>query len=130
MWFEIVDFLKLFGSRLSQGSLNTKVLPQAWTARSNLRGWWQLSNTGWAKINMDRSISRVNSRAALGGAIIGLYGGWLVGFGTVTGLTDIFQVEAKVMIEGLKLAWARGFQQVEVESDNALLVDILQNGLE
>ncbi|MBA0857067.1 hypothetical protein Goshw_007018 [Gossypium schwendimanii] len=96
--------------------------------RSNLRGWWQLSNTGWAKVNMDGSVSKVNSRAALGGAIIGLYEGWLVGFGMVTGLTDIFQVEARAMIEGLKLAWAHGFQQV-VESDNAILVDILQNGL-
>ncbi|MBA0779642.1 hypothetical protein Gotri_003871 [Gossypium trilobum] len=32
------------------------------------------------------------------------------------------------MLEGLKLAWAHGFHLVEVESDNALLVDILQNG--
>ncbi|MFQ6631245.1 hypothetical protein Gotur_008821 [Gossypium turneri] len=77
---------------------------------------------------MDDSVSKVNSRATLGRVIIGLYGGWLVGFGMVTGLADIFQVEARAMIEGLKLAWAHGFQQV-VESDNALLVDILQNGL-
>ncbi|MBA0796481.1 hypothetical protein Gohar_007247 [Gossypium harknessii] len=43
----------------------------------------------------------------------------------VTGLTDIFHVEIRAMLEGLKIAWARGFHQVEVESDNALLVDIL-----
>ncbi|MBA0803696.1 hypothetical protein Gohar_013882, partial [Gossypium harknessii] len=47
----------------------------------------------------------------------------------VTGLIDIFQVEAKAMLKGLKIAWVRGFRQVEVESDNALLVDILRNGL-
>ncbi|MBA0721414.1 hypothetical protein Golax_008959, partial [Gossypium laxum] len=33
------------------------------------------------------------------------------------------------MLEGLKLAWAQGFRQVELESDNAWLIDIIQNGL-
>ncbi|MBA0654229.1 hypothetical protein Goklo_021286, partial [Gossypium klotzschianum] len=47
----------------------------------------------------------------------------------VIGLIDIFQVEARAMLEGLKIAWVRSFRQVEVESDNALLVDILRNGL-
>ncbi|MBA0852724.1 hypothetical protein Goshw_009019, partial [Gossypium schwendimanii] len=60
-----------------------------------------------------------------GGAIREPNGGWLVGFGMVTGLTDIFQVEVRAMLEGLKIAWAYGFHQVEAESDNALLVDIL-----
>ncbi|MBA0632307.1 hypothetical protein Godav_001072 [Gossypium davidsonii] len=32
----------------------------------------------------------------------------------VTSLVDIFQVKAKAMLEGLKLAWEQGFQQVEV----------------
>ncbi|MBA0612361.1 hypothetical protein Godav_012968 [Gossypium davidsonii] len=27
------------------------------------------------------------------------------------------------MLEGLKLAWAQGFRQVELESDNALLAN-------
>ncbi|MFQ6640405.1 hypothetical protein Gotur_016121 [Gossypium turneri] len=33
------------------------------------------------------------------------------------------------MLEGLKLAWAQGFRQVELESDNAWLIDVIQNGL-
>ncbi|MFQ6634739.1 hypothetical protein Gotur_011940, partial [Gossypium turneri] len=35
---------------------------------------------------------------------------------------DIFQIEAKVVFEGLRLAWNKGFRQVELESDNALLI--------
>ncbi|MBA0824109.1 hypothetical protein Goarm_020792 [Gossypium armourianum] len=31
------------------------------------------------------------------------------------------------MLEGLKLAWERGFRQVEVETDNALLMEILRS---
>ncbi|MBA0607968.1 hypothetical protein Godav_020224 [Gossypium davidsonii] len=45
-----------------------------------------------------------------------------------TSLVDIFQVEAKAMLEGLKLAWERGFRKVEVETDNALLLEILRSG--
>ncbi|MBA0680465.1 hypothetical protein Goari_012159, partial [Gossypium aridum] len=37
-------------------------------------------------------------------------------------------VEAKAMLEGLKLACERGFRQVEVETDNALLLEILHFG--
>ncbi|MBA0737144.1 hypothetical protein Gogos_010619, partial [Gossypium gossypioides] len=33
------------------------------------------------------------------------------------------------MLEGLKLACERGFRQVEVETDNALLLEILHFGL-
>ncbi|MBA0586668.1 hypothetical protein Gorai_017401 [Gossypium raimondii] len=33
------------------------------------------------------------------------------------------------MLEGLKLAWSRSFQKVEIKSDNALLIDTLHNGL-
>ncbi|MBA0687275.1 hypothetical protein Goari_014824, partial [Gossypium aridum] len=42
---------------------------------------------------------------------------------------SVSTVEARAMLEGLKIAWVCVFRQVEVESDNALLVDILRNGL-
>ncbi|MBA0842316.1 hypothetical protein Goarm_002147, partial [Gossypium armourianum] len=43
------------------------------------------------------------------------------------GMANIFQIEARGILEGLKLAWMRGFRQVEVESDNALLIDTIRN---
>ncbi|MBA0701147.1 hypothetical protein Goari_027443 [Gossypium aridum] len=46
----------------------------------------------------------------------------------VIGMADIFQIEVRAILEGLKLAWMRGFRQVEVESDNALLIDSIRNG--
>ncbi|MBA0592823.1 hypothetical protein Gorai_009794 [Gossypium raimondii] len=41
------------------------------------------------------------------------------------GLSDIFQVKARALFEGLKFAWAQGFCQVEIESDNALLIAVI-----
>lgn len=32
------------------------------------------------------------------------------------------------MLEGLLLAWDKGFRKIEVESDNALLVELFQSG--
>ncbi|MBA0742224.1 hypothetical protein Gogos_015302, partial [Gossypium gossypioides] len=45
----------------------------------------------------------------------------------VISMTNIFQIEARAILEGLKLSWKRGFRQVEVESDNALLIDTIRN---
>ncbi|KAH1064364.1 hypothetical protein J1N35_029351 [Gossypium stocksii] len=53
--------------------------------------------------------------AIIGGVMRGPNGGWM-------------GVESRTMLEGLKLAWAQGFRQVELESDNALLIDVIQNG--
>ncbi|KAG8485410.1 hypothetical protein CXB51_021426 [Gossypium anomalum] len=44
-------------------------------------------------------------------------------------LSDIFQVEARALLEGLKFVWAQGYCQVEIESGSALLIVIIQNGL-
>ncbi|MBA0805604.1 hypothetical protein Gohar_005103 [Gossypium harknessii] len=43
------------------------------------------------------------------------------GFEMMIGLSNIFQVKAQALFEGLKFAWAQGFCQVEIESDNSLL---------
>ncbi|MBA0621050.1 hypothetical protein Godav_006702, partial [Gossypium davidsonii] len=47
------------------------------------------------------------------------------GFEMMIGLSDIFQVKARALFEGLKFAWAQGFCQVEIESDNALLIAVI-----
>ncbi|MBA0702147.1 hypothetical protein Goari_020347 [Gossypium aridum] len=62
---------------------------------------WQFRNYGWVKVNVDGSVSTFKSRAAI----------------------------ARALLEGLKFAWAKGYRRVEIESDNSVLVAIIQNGL-
>ncbi|KAH1047839.1 hypothetical protein J1N35_038623 [Gossypium stocksii] len=45
-----------------------------------------------------------------------------LGFSMKVGGSDIFQVEARAIYEGLKLAWSRGFSRIEVDYDNAILI--------
>ncbi|MBA0728966.1 hypothetical protein Golax_020520, partial [Gossypium laxum] len=83
---------------------------------------WQKPTIGCTKINVDGSLSRCGSRAAIGGVARGPSSDWLFGFKVSVSFIDIFQIEAKVVFEGLRLAWNKGFRQVELESDNALLI--------
>ncbi|MBA0782802.1 hypothetical protein Gotri_000626, partial [Gossypium trilobum] len=46
-----------------------------------------------------------------------------------TDMADIYHIESRAVLEGLQLAWAKCFKQVEVERDNAMLIKSLQNGL-
>ncbi|KAH1075040.1 hypothetical protein J1N35_027368 [Gossypium stocksii] len=40
-----------------------------------------------------------------------------------------FDVESRVLLGGLKSAWTKGYHQVEIESDNVILISVVQNGL-
>ncbi|KAG8483482.1 hypothetical protein CXB51_023185 [Gossypium anomalum] len=46
------------------------------------------------------------------------------------GSTGIYQAEARLLLQGLNLAWDRGFYRVEVEPDNALLIELVKLGLD
>ncbi|MFQ6624810.1 hypothetical protein Gotur_003230, partial [Gossypium turneri] len=68
------------------------------------QGHWHVSNQGSVKVNVDGSVSTFKSRAAIGGVVRELNGNWMGGFEMVVGLSDIFQIEARALLEGLKFA--------------------------
>ncbi|KAK5845809.1 hypothetical protein PVK06_002038 [Gossypium arboreum] len=49
-------------------------------------------------------------------------------FAMVIGMADVFQVEVRVVVEGLKQAWMKGYKQVQINYNNALLIDTIRNG--
>ncbi|MBA0743005.1 hypothetical protein Gogos_005729 [Gossypium gossypioides] len=106
-----------------------KEVVNQWACTTMTFGRWQPSVADWVKVNVDGSMSINNLKAFVGKAVRGPNGGWLVGFKMVLGMNGIFQIEAKAILEGLKLAWAKGFKCVELESDNAMLIEIIHNGL-
>lgn len=53
---------------------------------------------------------------------------WLWGYAIKIEGDSIFNVEARGMLEGLFLAWDKGFRRIEVESNNALLVALPHSG--
>ncbi|MBA0735766.1 hypothetical protein Gogos_019581 [Gossypium gossypioides] len=95
---------------------------------SKIEQGWQRPEPGWIKININGSVSMSNTKAAIGGVVRYSSGVWLVGCEMVTGVSDIFQIEARAIVEGLKLVWSKGFKQVEVDCDNAMLIYTIRNG--
>ncbi|MBA0666822.1 hypothetical protein Goklo_003187 [Gossypium klotzschianum] len=89
---------------------------------------WQRPDSGWVKINVDGFVSKNNTKAAIGGAMQNSDGEWLKGFNMVTGMDEIFRIEAQVIIEGMKLAWLKGYKQVKINCDNVMLTDTICDG--
>ncbi|MBA0700822.1 hypothetical protein Goari_020557, partial [Gossypium aridum] len=64
----------------------------------------------WFKISVDGSVSKNNTKAAIGGAVQNSDGEWLMSFNMVTGMDEIFNFEARAIVEGMKLAWLKGYK--------------------
>ncbi|MBA0727201.1 hypothetical protein Golax_000215, partial [Gossypium laxum] len=41
---------------------------------------------------------------------------------------EVFRIKARSMLEGLRLLWDKGYRQVELKCDNAILVKIILVG--
>ncbi|KAK5802614.1 hypothetical protein PVK06_030221 [Gossypium arboreum] len=89
---------------------------------------WQRLKVGWVKINVDGSVMTNYTKAAVGGVVLDWNGKWLIGFNMVTGMDKIFRIEARAIVEGMKLAWLNGYKQVEINCDNAMLTETICNG--
>ncbi|MBA0640344.1 hypothetical protein Goklo_023290, partial [Gossypium klotzschianum] len=64
----------------------------------------------WVKINVDGFVSKNNTKEAIGGDVRNSDGEWLTGFNIVTGMDEIFKIEARAIVEGMKLAWLKGYK--------------------
>ncbi|MBA0735284.1 hypothetical protein Gogos_019146 [Gossypium gossypioides] len=67
--------------------------------------------------------------SAIGGILRNGQGDWILGFMQKIGSATVFQVEARAPLSaGIRLAWEKGSRRVEVESDNALLINAICSG--
>ncbi|KAK8321022.1 hypothetical protein V6Z12_A12G074800 [Gossypium hirsutum] len=73
---------------------------------------WTAPKDDWVKLNSDGLVDLDINIAAVGVCDV-----------------SIFQAEARSLLEGLQLAWDRGYRNVEVENDNALLIQMIRSGI-
>ncbi|KAH1115353.1 hypothetical protein J1N35_008731 [Gossypium stocksii] len=121
--------MNLFSIKAWTRSIFIERVAGNWACNSLIKGDWQVSNQGSVKVNVDSSVSTFKSRAAIGEVVRKLNGNWMGDLEILVGLSDIFQIEARALLEGLKFAWEKRCRRVEIESDNSVLVTIIQNGL-
>ncbi|MBA0561732.1 hypothetical protein Golob_018533, partial [Gossypium lobatum] len=89
---------------------------------------WSHMEKGWIKLNTDGAVSSSSPTASIGGVFKDLDANWLCGYSLAFGKGFVFKVEARAVLEGLFIAWEKGFRKIEVECDSALLVELLLTG--
>ncbi|MBA0879945.1 hypothetical protein Goshw_023129 [Gossypium schwendimanii] len=89
---------------------------------------WLAPESGWVKLNIDGAFLLNSYSTAIGGVIRDAEGKQLCGYSMVLGKDKVFGIEARSMLEGLRLLWDKGYPEVELECDNALLVEIILAG--
>ncbi|MFQ6623956.1 hypothetical protein Gotur_003591 [Gossypium turneri] len=84
---------------------------------------------GWVKVSSDGSVDTEAGISAIGGILRNDQGDWILGFMQKIGSATVFQVKARAPLSaGIRLAWEKGYRRVEVESDNALLINAICSG--
>lgn len=81
----------------------------------------------WVKLNSDGAVT-LDEYASFGGMLQFSNAKWLWGYAMRIDDDSIFKVEARGMLEGCISCMRQRLQKNEVESDNALLVELLHLG--
>lgn len=87
-----------------------------------------LTKDGWIKLNTDGAVSSNNANVSIEGVLRDSNASWLCGYTMLQGKETIFKIEARSILKGLHIAWNNGFKRIELECDNALLVESLLAG--
>ncbi|XP_020412737.1 uncharacterized protein LOC109947231 [Prunus persica] len=86
---------------------------------------WQPPPCGFSKLNIDGSRVSASGCIAAGGIIRNSEGSWIAGFSANLGHGEVLVAEAWALYYGLNLAWQMGLRQITVNSDSALVVDMV-----
>lgn len=84
---------------------------------------WRKLLEGWIKVNLGGSVNLVNGEAQCGGLLREFRGKWLWCYAKAMGSSaNPWEAETWGVLEGLRLAWDKGFKRVIVELDVLNLV--------
>ncbi|KAL4385529.1 hypothetical protein GQ457_15G002390 [Hibiscus cannabinus] len=86
---------------------------------------WKMPPSGWIKVNVDATVSTVDSSTGLGTAFRDDRGEWLFGSTRFIGRCSLLVAELWAIHEGLMHAWSRGYRRVELESDSLKAVRLV-----
>ncbi|KAH1098539.1 hypothetical protein J1N35_015460 [Gossypium stocksii] len=82
----------------------------------SLSSSWRPPSDRWIKVNSDGSVDLEAGISAIGGVLRDAHGKWILGFIRKTGSAIVFQVETGALLEGIRIAWEKGFRRVIIFS--------------
>ncbi|KAK5786226.1 hypothetical protein PVK06_040858 [Gossypium arboreum] len=89
---------------------------------------WSPLDHGWIKMNSDGAVSMNYDNTSIRGLFRDVNGHWLSRYSLKVSNEMIFGIEARAILEGLHIAWEKGYRQLEIKCDNALLVESVLTG--
>ncbi|PRQ45097.1 putative ribonuclease H-like domain-containing protein [Rosa chinensis] len=90
---------------------------------------WKKPIANFYKLNIDGTRSSSTGKIGAGGVIRDHFGNWITGFQVNLGIGEIPDVEAWGLLYGLKLALSLHISHLEIESDSAILVQLMQKAV-
>ncbi|KAK4278747.1 hypothetical protein QN277_016549 [Acacia crassicarpa] len=84
---------------------------------------WESPPLGWAKLNVDGTVTSSQGKANCGGVVRDNRGLWISGFTQLLGNCEAYAAEEWALLLGLRLALEEGYKRVIVESDAKTLMD-------
>ncbi|CAI9113041.1 OLC1v1013568C1 [Oldenlandia corymbosa var. corymbosa] len=86
---------------------------------------WSPPPTEWIKLNTDGALNTNTGWATVGGLLRDCTGGWCGGFSMNIGYCSIAGAEIWGLLQGLQLAWDKGYRKLEAEVDNESVVRLV-----
>ncbi|PPR83885.1 hypothetical protein GOBAR_AA36833 [Gossypium barbadense] len=87
-------------------------------ANFSLSSSWRPPSNRWIKVNSDGSDVLEAGISATGGVLRDAHSKWILGFMRKTGSAIVFQVEARALLEGIRIAWEKGFRRISFRNIN------------
>ncbi|XP_004292858.1 PREDICTED: putative ribonuclease H protein At1g65750-like [Fragaria vesca subsp. vesca] len=88
---------------------------------------WKMPPHNFFKLNVDGTRTSPSGKIGAVGVIRNHFGDWIIGFHINIGVGEILDAEAWGLFHGLKLAVDLNIKNLLIESDSAILVQLMQN---
>ncbi|GMJ13731.1 hypothetical protein like AT4G29090 [Hibiscus trionum] len=90
---------------------------------------WCRPNSDWVSMNVDAAVAATTSMGAVGGVLRNAFGQWLLGFQRAVGACPTLHAELWAIYNGLQLAWSHCYDMVQIQSDCAEAVRLINASL-
>ncbi|KAE8661549.1 hypothetical protein F3Y22_tig00113725pilonHSYRG00943 [Hibiscus syriacus] len=121
LWSDYIPWSTIFVSLIWQADIygsKTAAVPTTFGLRRAIEICWEPLSMGTFYLNTDGSVDQ-NNRGSAGGVLRDHLGSFIMGFNRNLGTTTVIQSKLWGILQGLSLAWDRGFRHVILQNESS-----------